>query len=120
MYLTLLRSKIHGATVTGAVLEYEGSITIDSDLLTAAGILPYEKVMVANLANGNRFETYAIPGEAGSGMICLNGATVHLGSVGDRVIVFTFAMVTEKEAASFTPTVIRVDARNRVLREKKK
>lgn len=120
MQLTLLKSKIHGATVTEAVLEYEGSITIDRKLLDAARILPYEKVMIANLANGNRFETYAIPGKAGSGVVGLNGATVYLGSVGDRIIIFTFAIMTEDEAKTFKPAIVRVDARNRPLGRKKK
>ena len=113
MYVTLLRSKLHGATVTGAVLDYQGSITIDSSLLKAAGILPHEKVLVANMNNGERFETYALPGKPGSRTICLNGATVHKGKIGDKVIIFTFAQMTLAEAKRHHPKVIVLGSGNR-------
>ncbi len=113
MLVTMLKSKIHNAVVTECVLEYEGSIMIDRLLMDKAGILPYEKVLVANLANGNRFETYAIQGAKGSGVIGLNGATTYLGSVGDRVIIFTFVSLSNEEAKSHKPTVVIVDGKNR-------
>ena len=111
----MLKAKLHRAAVTSCELDYEGSITIDPDLLETAGILPYEKVLVANLANGERFETYAIGGEAGSREICLNGATAHKGSVGDRVIIFTFCAVSEEAAAVHHPTVVVLDENNRTV-----
>ena len=113
MLLTMLKSKIHKAVVTESELEYEGSISIDSNLMDAARILPYEKVLVANMANGKRFETYAIRGAAGSGIIGLNGATTHMGDVGDRVIIFTFARMTPEEAASYQPNVVHIDPGNK-------
>jgi len=111
----MLKAKLHRAAVTSCELDYEGSITIDPDLLEKAGILPYEKVLVANLANGERFETYAISGEAGSREICLNGATAHKGSAGDRVIIFTFCAVSEEDAASHHPSVVVLDENNNVV-----
>jgi aspartate 1-decarboxylase len=114
MFSTMLKAKIHGATVTSSHLDYEGSLTIDPDLMDYVKILPYEKILVSNLENGNRFETYAICGERGKGEICLNGATAHLGKVGDRIIIFTFALVPTEQAAQVRPRVIRVDARNKV------
>lgn len=111
-HLTLLRAKLHRAAVTEVAIDYEGSIKIDSELMDAVGILPFERVLIANVANGERFETYAIPGDAGSGEICLNGATAHKGSVGDRVIIFAFALVPETEAAAHKPRVLLLDANN--------
>jgi len=103
----MLKSKIHQAVVTEAELEYEGSLTIDKALMDKAGILPHEKILVANLENGERFETYAISAPAGSGTICLNGATAHKGKVGDRVIVFTFCLLPKEEAARHLPVVVK-------------
>jgi len=106
MLSIMLKSKLHNATVTGVELEYEGSLAIDSDLMHTVKLLPFEKIMVANLANGERFETYAIPAEAGSGTICLNGATAHLGKPGDRLIIFAFGVVPEQELATHRPLIL--------------
>jgi len=116
MDVFLLKSKIHLATVTGVDMHYEGSIVVDSDLMREVGFYPYEKVLVANMATGDRFETYVIEGGAGSGSIELNGATARLGQVGDRVIIFSFAQVPQAEARSFTPRIVQVDENNRVIR----
>lgn len=113
MFLTLLKSKLHNAVVTDCVLDYEGSITIDRELMDAVKIIPYEKVLVANLANGNRFETYAIPAEPESGTVCLNGATTHMGSKGDCLTIFAFAVVSEDEATSLRPLILVLDENNR-------
>lgn len=115
MLLTILKSKIHRAIVTDANIEYEGSITIDEELMRKARMLPYEKVLIANLANGERFETYIIKGKKGSKTICLNGATAHLGKKGDPIIIFTFAHLTEKQAKGFKPTIVRVDKNNNAI-----
>ena len=114
MLLTFLKSKIHRATVTDANVDYEGSITIDETLMAAAGILPYEKVLIGNISNGSRFETYAISGPERSGIICLNGATAHLGKRGDVITIFTFVQLKKKEVASHKPIVVRVDESNRI------
>ena len=114
MILTLCKSKIHRARVTQAELYYEGSLTVDTDLLHASRILPYEKVQVVNVNNGERFETYIIPGNAGSGVICLNGPAARLGTVGDEIIIIAYAEVEENEAAGYKPTVVLVDQKNRV------
>jgi aspartate 1-decarboxylase len=116
MELILLKSKLHRATVTGASLHYEGSMTISEDLAQMAGILPYEKILVGNMANGERFETYVIYGEAGTGQIQLNGATAHLGKIGDRVTIMNFASYTAAEAAAHKPRVVVLDENNHVLR----
>lgn len=116
MFLTLCKSKIHRATVTEANLDYIGSITIAVDLLEAAGILPHERVQVVNLTNGARLETYAIPGERGSGVICLNGAAAHHFAPGEMAIIIAYAMMTPEEAAQWQPTVVFVDARNSITR----
>src|SRR5476651_183266 len=116
MQLTLLKSKIHRATVTGASLHYEGSMTISSDLAEMAGLLPYEKILVGNMGNGERFETYVIYGESGTGQIQLNGATAHLGKIGDRVTIMNFGSFTPKEAANHKPRVIVLDEKNKVIR----
>jgi len=108
----MLKSKLHNATVTGAEPDYEGSMKIDIQLMQAVKLHPYEKILVANLANGNRFETYAIPAEPGSGTICLNGATCFLGSKGDRVIIFSFCSVPEEEAASHRPLILVLNEKN--------
>jgi aspartate 1-decarboxylase len=114
MLLTLFRSKIHRATVTEANLNYMGSITIDKALLEAAGIFPYERVQVVNVNNGARLETYVLEGERDSGTVCLNGAAARLAHPGDIVIIIAYALVTPEEAAAHKPTVVMVDARNRV------
>jgi len=117
MQITLLKSKIHRATVTQADLNYVGSITIDSDLLTESGILEYEKVEIADITNGNRLETYAIAGEAGSGIICLNGAAAKLVNPGDKIIIMAYANMTPEEAKEHKPTVIFVDEKNAITRK---
>lgn len=114
MILTLCKSKIHRARVTQAELYYEGSLTVDTDLLKASEILPYEKVQVVNVNNGERFETYIIPGKAGSGVICLNGPAARLGTVGDEVIVIAYAEFEEAEARTYRPTVVIVDRENKI------
>lgn len=113
MQLIMLKSKLHRARVTEVEKDYEGSVTIDRDLMDHARILPYEKVLIANLANGERFETYAIPGDPGKGMICLNGATSYRGSVGDEIIIFTFALVPEDEAKTHRPLILVLNSDNR-------
>ncbi len=114
MTLTMLKSKIHRATVTEAELNYVGSITVDARLMEEAGILEYEKVQVVNVNNGQRLETYVIEGEAGSGIICLNGAAARCAAKGDKVIIMAYANVTEEEAKVFSPTVLFVDENNRI------
>ncbi len=109
----MLKSKLHLARVTESVREYEGSLAIDSDLLDMVKIHPYEKILVANMENGNRFETYAIPGERGSGIIGLNGATTYLGKVGDRVIIFTFCQVAEENARFHKPLILILNEKNK-------
>ncbi|MCR5144922.1 MAG: aspartate 1-decarboxylase [Lachnospiraceae bacterium] len=116
MNLTMLKGKIHRATVTQAELDYVGSITIDSDLMDAAGILEYEYVQIADVNNGNRFETYTIAGEPGSGMICLNGAAARQVSVGDKVIIMAYAQMTPEEAKENKPHVVFVDDDNNIAR----
>jgi aspartate 1-decarboxylase len=116
MQLTLLKSKIHRAAVTGASLEYEGSMTISADLAERVGLLPYEKILVANLRNGERFETYVIHGESGGAQIQLNGATAHLGAIGDRVTIMNFAAFSPEEAVDHRPRVIVLNEDNEVLR----
>lgn len=113
MLVTMLKSKLHNATVTDVQLDYEGSLSIDADLMAAVRILPYEKVLVANLKNGERFETYAIPAPRGSGTICLNGAAAHLGSRGDRLIVFAFAAMPFDKAQAHKPLVLVLGPENK-------
>lgn len=115
MTLTLLHAKLHHLRVTQADLEYLGSLTIDEDLMDAVGLTTYEKILVANLDNGQRLETYAIPGPRGSRIACLNGAAAYMGKVGDRLIIMAFAQVDASEAATFTPRVVRLDAENRIV-----
>ncbi|MHB8061013.1 MAG: aspartate 1-decarboxylase [Ruminiclostridium sp.] len=114
MTITMLKSKIHRATVIQAELSYVGSITVDEDLLDAAGICEYEKVHVVDIDNGNRFETYCISGERGSGMICLNGAAARCVHVGDKVIIMAYCMVDAQEGKTHKPTVVFVDESNRI------
>ncbi|SMO56853.1 L-aspartate 1-decarboxylase [Balnearium lithotrophicum] len=108
----MFKSKIHRATVTGADLNYEGSITIDSELLKLADILPYEKVDIYNVSNGERFSTYVIPGEPGSGEVCLNGAAARKVQKGDIVIIVSYCELSEEEVRNFSPTVVLVDENN--------
>ena len=115
MRRTLFKSKIHRATVTHADLDYEGSVTIDGQLMRAANILPYERVNIWNVTNGSRLETYALLGPSGSGVVCINGAAARLAHPGDRVIIATFADVEEAEAKNWKPTVVRVDDRNQIV-----
>lgn len=119
MFVQLLRSKIHRARLTACDVDYEGSLEIDIEFLEKAGILPYEKILVVNATNGKRLETYAIPGERGKGVFCLNGAAAHRGSVGDVVTIMTFGMMTEEEAASHEPSVIVLDENNRIAARRK-
>ena len=109
MMIEVLKSKIHCARVTEANLNYMGSITIDEDLMDAAGIFNYEKLLVANVDNGERFETYAIRGPRGSKVCCLNGAAAHKGKAGDRLIVITWAAMDASEAKAFVPKVVVLD-----------
>ena len=114
MQREMLKSKIHRATVTQAELYYEGSITVDRELLEAADILPYEKVQVLNFNTGSRIDTYTIEGKAGSGTICLNGPAARLGSVGDEVIIVSYIQVPETEVKSFKPKIVLVDKKNKI------
>jgi aspartate 1-decarboxylase len=114
MKLNLLKCKIHRVTVTHADLEYEGSVTVDRDLLDAAGILPYEAVHIWNVTRGSRLLTYALEGPRGSGAVCVNGAAAHLNRPGDIVILAAYADMTPEEAREHVPCVVRVDARNRI------
>src|SRR5947209_17721047 len=110
----MFKSKIHRATVTQANIDYEGSLTVDTDLLKAADILPYEEIHVWNISRGTRLRTYALPGEAGSGVVCVNGAGAHLDHVGDPVFVATFTEMYDAAARSHRPRVVLADARNRL------
>ncbi|MGB0346530.1 MAG: aspartate 1-decarboxylase [Balneolaceae bacterium] len=112
MKLTMFKSKLHQMVVTEANLQYEGSITIDQDLLDAAHLLPYEKVQVLNITNGSRLETYTIPGERGSRVCCMNGAAARLTQVGDRVIIISYAEMTPEEAKTYRPRTVVVDENN--------
>lgn len=114
----MMKSKIHQATVTEANLQYEGSITVDADLLKAADILPGERLQVVNLMNGSRIETYCLEGPAGSGTICLNGGAARSAQVGDKVILISYALLEEPEALRLKRTVVFVDAANRIRAEK--
>ncbi|HEX6966758.1 MAG TPA: aspartate 1-decarboxylase [Gemmatimonadaceae bacterium] len=114
MRRVMCKSKIHRATLTGADLHYEGSLTLDRDLMDAADILPYEKVSIVNINTGSRLETYVIEGRAGSGEVQLNGAAARLGAAGDRVIVISYAEYDESELEDFTPTIVFVDEKNRM------
>ncbi|MFA9462276.1 aspartate 1-decarboxylase [Thiohalorhabdus methylotrophus] len=114
MQVTLLKSKIHRATVTDADLEYEGSCAIDADLLDASGLCEYERIEIYNITNGERFATYAIRGERGSGVISMNGAAAHKASVGDLVILCAYAGMAMEEAREHEPRIVWVDGENRI------
>lgn len=116
MIYTMMHGKIHRATVTEANLNYVGSITIDEDLLDAAGILPGEKVQIVNNNNGARLETYTIPGKRGSGVVCLNGAAARCALEGDIVIIIAYAQMDEKEAKVLEPKVVLVDKQNHIVK----
>jgi aspartate 1-decarboxylase len=115
MRRTFFKSKIHRATVTQADLDYEGSVTIDEDLMDASGIWNYEAVHIWNVTRGTRLQTYAIKGQRGSGVICVNGAAAHLNKPGDMVILATFAELEESEARAFVPKVVLVDGQNKIV-----
>jgi aspartate 1-decarboxylase len=110
----MLKSKIHRVTITEADLNYEGSMTIDQNLMDAAGIIPFEQIKVYNINNGERFDTYAIRGKAGSGVIGLNGAAARKGHVGDLVIIVTYALYSEQDLQDFEPTILLCDAHNTI------
>ena len=114
MNITLLKGKIHRATVVQAELDYVGSITVDEELMEAAGIIEYEQVQIVDVNNGSRFSTYVIAGERGSGMICLNGAAARQVSVGDKIIIMCYAQMTPEETEAHSPKVVFVDDNNRV------
>lgn len=116
MTITMLKGKIHRAVVTQAELNYVGSITIDAGLMEAAGILEYEKVQIADVENGARFETYVIAGEAGSGMICLNGAAARQVQLGDHIIIMAYGQMTSEEAKAWKPQVVFVNEDNQIVR----
>jgi aspartate 1-decarboxylase len=116
MLRVMLKAKIHRATVTERCLDYEGSITIDQDLMDAVGLLPNEQVQVYNVSNGQRFETYAIVGARDTGTICINGAAAHLAETGHKIIVANYALFAEAELAGFAPRVALVDERNRIVK----
>ncbi|SVD43558.1 uncharacterized protein METZ01_LOCUS396412 [marine metagenome] len=118
MQIHLLKGKLHRALVTDANIEYEGSLTIDHDLMDKVRLFPYERVVCGNLANGNRFETYAIPGERGTGGIILNGATAHLGQAGDRLTIMVFGLLDEKTAPGHQPRVIVLGENNAIIGER--
>lgn len=116
MVLEMLKSKIHRATVTQADVDYVGSITIDEELMINSGILEYEKVQVADVNNGNRFDTYVIAGDKGSGVICVNGAAAHKVEIGDKVIIMSYTQMSEEEAKNTPPKVVFVDDENKITR----
>jgi len=116
VFVTLLKSKLHRATVTGASLHYEGSLTISADLAEGAGFHQYERILIGNMANGERFETYVILGARGEGRIELNGATAHLGKIGDRLTIMSFAQVPEADVPTHRPQILVLDEQNRILR----
>ncbi len=113
MIISLLKSKLLRAEITDRALHYEGSLAIDSALMEAVGLLPYEKILVANIANGERFETYAIEAPKGSHLISLNGAAAHKGKIGDRVVIMSFAQIDAKEAKDWKPKVLVLSDKNR-------
>jgi len=118
MQIQMLKSKIHRAEVTAASLDYEGSLGIDRDLMDRVGLLPNERVLCSNLANGERFETYAIPAERGSGAIVLNGATAHLAKLGDRLTIMSYAVMEEGLAKKWEPRVIVLGEKNAVIHKR--
>ena len=115
MQRIMFKSKIHRATITQAELHYEGSLTIDLDLMDAADLLPYKKVAIVNINNGERLETYVIPGERGSKTICMNGAAARKGVIGDRIIIISYATMSQEEAKDYAPTIVLVNERNEIL-----
>jgi aspartate 1-decarboxylase len=115
MLRTVCKSKIHRATVTESNLQYAGSLTLDSNLMKAAELLPFEQVHVVNVNNGSRFETYLIEGLPGSGAVCLNGAAARLGVVGDKIIIISYAQLSEQELEHFSPKVVFLDEQNKVI-----
>jgi len=117
MMIPILKAKIHRATVTDADLNYEGSLTVDTELLEKTGILEFEKVHVVNINNGARFETYIIKGKPGSGEICLNGAAARLGQKGDKVIIIAYALLSEEELKNHKPNIILVDDNNKPVQK---
>lgn len=117
MQRIMFKSKIHRATVTQAELHYEGSLTVDEDLMDSADLLSYEKISVVNITNGERLETYVIPGERGSGVICLNGAAARKGSVGDKIIIISYANMSDEEARDYQPTVVLVGEDNSIVEQ---
>jgi len=118
MQRTMLKSKIHRARVTGACIDYEGSISIDSSLIEAANLIEYEQVQIYNISNGERFTTYVISGEPGSGTICLNGAAARKVSVNDLIIICAYATLEESECRNFRPSVVLVDSENKIAQVK--
>ena len=116
MQINLLKSKIHRATVTGASLDYEGSLSISSDIAETVGLLPYERILVSNLENGERFETYVIYAASGKRVIELNGATAHLGKVGDLLTIMNFAQLAPEEGKKHKPRIAVLDRQNRIVR----
>jgi len=114
MLRTICKSKLHGATITETELAYEGSITLDTDLIEAANMMPWERVQIVNLNNGSRIETFVIPGKAGSGTVCLNGPAARTAMVGDLVHVISYAEMTEEEAEGYQPIVVNLDEENRI------
>ena len=117
MFLNILKSKIHRAAITGASVDYEGSLTISCDLAQRVGLREYERILVSNMANGERFETYVIYGARGAGVIELNGATAHLGNIGDRVTIMNFGWYSAVEADKHRPAVVILDENNKIIRE---
>ena len=117
MFIQVLKSKIHRATITEINLEYEGSITIDEDLLERANIVPYERLQIVNIYNGIRFETYCMPGQRKSGIICLNGAAARLGAPGDKIIIISYMFLTHDELKNYKPIIIHVDDNNKYREE---
>ena len=118
MLVHILKSKIHRAQVTAANLDYEGSLTIDRDLMDRVGLLAYERILCSNMANGARFETYAIPGTRGTGQIILNGAAAHLGKAGDRLTIMSFTEAAMEEAKFWKPQVIVLGPENQIINER--
>ncbi|HJN81447.1 MAG: aspartate 1-decarboxylase [Verrucomicrobiota bacterium] len=118
MQIHLLKGKIHRALVTDANVDYEGSLAIDHDLMDKVRLLPYERVVCSNMANGNRFETYAIPGKRGSGDIILNGAAAHLGQADDRLTIMVFGLLDEKSVSSHKPRIIILGEKNAIIGER--
>src|SRR5688572_6674388 len=117
MQIQILKSKLHRASVTGSNVQYEGSLTIDSALLERAGLHPYERILCGNLANGERFETYVIPGERGSGAIVLNGATAHLGKPGDLLTIMSYTWIEAAQAKTWQPKILVLGKKNTIVDE---